>query len=212
MAAMAMTFGEEGLDRLTSLRGDTPRDQLSLGLALALRGTGPLSSSLGRWFDAIAWLTSLATENSYEGQAAMTLESAMDESVVEGYPFSVREGEPFQIDLRPMVRAMVEDLNEKMPAGKISTKFHNTVIAFMAECARRATGISGLSRVALTGGCFANRYLTIGLERKLTSMGLDVLRHRQVPCNDGGVALGQAAVAAWRSVHAKDNLSNQGAD
>ena len=96
-----------------------------------------------------------------------------------------------------MIRAISADLEAGAPAGVVSAKFHNTVAGFLAAAAARARQLTGLGTVAVSGGCFANRYLSGRLESQLSQGGFEVLTHRHVPCNDGGVALGQAIVAAY---------------
>ncbi|GAG26674.1 unnamed protein product, partial [marine sediment metagenome] len=130
--------------------------------------------------------------------APMRLEAAAAENVDLGYRFALTRGEPFTIDYRPMIKGMVRDLLMGRGVKLISAKFHNTVAAFLAASAHRARELTGLNVVALSGGCFANRYLSARLEELLEGVGFEVLAHRDVPCNDGGVALGQAVVAAGR--------------
>jgi hydrogenase maturation protein HypF len=156
----------------------------------------PPSSSLGRWFDAIAFLCGRAAANRFEGEAPMLLEAGMARGVEDAYSFELAGGSPFTIDLRPMVREVCDDLLAGAGAGVVAAKFHNTVAAFLLAAARRAREQAGLSLVALSGGCFANRYLTARLTVALEAQGFEVLTHRTVPTNDGGIALGQAVVAA----------------
>ncbi|KPK83797.1 MAG: hypothetical protein AMJ81_07295, partial [Phycisphaerae bacterium SM23_33] len=170
----------------------------------------PSTSSLGRLFDAAAALCGLASANRYEGQAPMLLEAAAAKGVELAYPFALSEGEPFTIDHRPMIKAMVAELKAGRRIGIVSAKFHNTVAAFLAAAADRARQLSGLKVVALSGGCFANRYLSARLGELLRRAGFEVLTHRLIPCNDGGVALGQAVVAAHRLTrHAPRKRSRQ---
>jgi hydrogenase maturation protein HypF len=128
----------------------------------------------------------------------MALEAAVDGDIMEGYEFALSSAGPFQIDLRPMVKQIVADLGAGASAGRVAAKFHNTVCRFLAAAAVRAREETGLGAVALSGGCFANRILTAGVVKELAAAGFEVLRHNMVPCNDGGVALGQAVVAAAR--------------
>ena len=188
----------------------------------------PPSSSLGRWFDAVAGLAGVAEANDFEGQAPMLLEAAIDPAVQDAYPFEIIDNEesriaqdmqgqsiaqdirfgarPFVIDLRPMVRQIVADLQAAgqagwaRAAGQIAARFHNTVAGLLLGAAVRVRSATGLGEVALSGGCFANRYLLGRLAGLLETAGFTVLRHRTLPCNDGCVALGQAVVAAarWR--------------
>ncbi len=156
----------------------------------------PPTSSLGRLFDAVAALAGVADENRYEAQAPMLLEAAAAAGVTDAYPFELTGEDPFLIDYRPMIRALVADVEAGADTGAVSAKFHNTVAAFLAAAAGRARELTGLSLVALSGGCMANRLLSARLEALLAGGGFEVLTHRDVPPNDGGVALGQAVVAA----------------
>ena len=176
-------------------------DPETLDETLQLLRTGlnsPASSSLGRWFDAVAALCGVAAENRFEGEAPMLLESAAAAGVGDAYEFRVEADGPFQIDLRPAVVGLLDDLVAGTEAGVVSAKFHNTVAAFLLASARRARETTGLEVVALSGGCFANRYLTARVVALLESDGFEVLTHHRVPTNDGGVALGQAVIAAAR--------------
>jgi hydrogenase maturation protein HypF len=103
------------------------------------------------------------------------------------------------IDLRPLAAKLVQDLTTGTSVGVVSAKFHNTVAAFLAASALRAREQTRLNVVALSGGCFANRVLSSRLTERLMAEGFEVLAHRDVPCSDAGVALGQAVVAAAKS-------------
>ncbi len=169
---------------------DTLVEQLSAGVNC------PPSSSLGRLFDAVAGMCGLAERNRYEGEAPMLAEGAADKGVEDEYPFTLTEADPFEIDYRPMIEGIVGDITGGVAVGVVSAKFHNTVAAFLSASARRVREITGLKTAALSGGCFANRYLTARLVNLLKADGFEVLTHREIPCNDGGVALGQAVIAA----------------
>jgi len=131
----------------------------------------------------------------------MLLEASIRQGETSAYPFEiVCEGanSPFRIDLRPMVRAMAEDLLAGQARDVVAGRFHNTVVEFLSAAAVRARELTGLGVVAVSGGCFANRHVAGGLLERLRRDGLEVLAHREFPCNDGCVALGQAVVAAAR--------------
>ncbi len=165
-------------------------EQLSAGVNC------PPSSSLGRLFDAVAGMCGLAERNRYEGEAPMLLEGAAAEGVEDEYPFTLTETAPFEIDYRPMIEGIVRDIAGGASVNVVAAKFHNTVAAFLSASAQRAGEITGVKTVALSGGCFANRYLTARLANLLEADGFEVLTHREIPCNDGGIALGQAVIAA----------------
>jgi hydrogenase maturation protein HypF len=154
----------------------------------------PLATGAGRWFDAVAALCAVRDRISYEGQAAIELEAIASRGERGAYPFEIERGEPFVIDLRPTIRAIGGDLGRGVPVAVISARFHRMLAQAIAAAAR----LCGQRTVALSGGCFQNRLLTEETINLLQQGGFDVLVHHRVPPNDGGVALGQAAVAACR--------------
>jgi hydrogenase maturation protein HypF len=200
IAALHDTYGERAAEMADRIHLAAPGDKLRGALEILNIGVHcPLASSLGRWFDAVASLTNLTQVNGFEGQAPMLLEAAIQEDVENLYEFKIISAGPFVIDLRPTVRGIVADVAVGDDVGLIAAKFHNTVAAFLAASARRAREETHLNLVALSGGCFANRYLADRLLRLLAADGFEVLMHHLVPTNDGAVALGQAVVAAAQS-------------
>jgi len=159
----------------------------------------PPTSSLGRLFDAASAIADVSHEATYEGQPAIEFEAAARPGVDEAYAASLEETpEGFIIDPRPLVRALSADAAAGVDAGLASARFHNAVAHFLAAAARRARDLTGLGTVALSGGVFQNEYLLTRLRVALVRDGFKVLIHREVPTNDGGISLGQAAVAAER--------------
>ena len=145
------------------------------------------TSSCGRLFDAVASIIGLRHEVTFEGQAAIELEMIAEDGVDAHYPFAY-DGEA--IDFRPMIEALTRDPADGREAA---AKFHNTIAAAIVEtCAR----IGGGRRVCLSGGTFQNRRLLERTVIGLRSRGFEVFLHARVPPNDGGIALGQAAIAA----------------
>ena len=197
VAALWDTFGDSCLDQLAGCRLGAKREHVDMAVEMASLGANCTpTSSLGRWFDAVAGLCGIATTNRFDGDAPMLLESVADGATTQAYDFHIAATSPFLIDLRAMVEAIVADLARQVSVSVISTKFHNTVAAFLAESARRARDATGLNLVVLSGGCFANRLITARLTGQLAGDGFEVLTHRKIPCNDGGIALGQAVIAA----------------
>ena len=200
VAALYETFGPSLDERAVALAGAGLRvDEAKFAACAEMLAAGvncPPSSSLGRWFDAAAWVCGLAEENEYEAQAPMLLEASAARGVDEAYDFRIQADGPFLIDLRPMVEQLVADRLAAAPPGLMAAKFHNTVAAMLAAAARRARDETALEAVALSGGCFANRYITSRLCEGLGADGFEVLRHRTIPCNDGGISLGQAVAVA----------------
>ena len=153
------------------------------------------TSSSGRLFDAVAALVGLGSEVTFEGQAAIALESAAHPGVEDRYPFALEESEPMQLDMRPMIEEIVRDLTHTTPIGVISARFHNTMAAVILEVCRRIRKQENLARVCLSGGVFQNMYLLKHTVRDLDKDGFQVFLHALVPPNDGGISLGQAAIA-----------------
>jgi hydrogenase maturation protein HypF len=158
------------------------------------------TSSAGRLFDAVASLAGVCHETTYEGQAAIELEAVSRADGVEPYPVSVTGEGLFEIDPRPLVAAVVHDVEAGVAPAVIGGRFHRALAEAIAETCRRVRDRSGLPSVALSGGCFQSRLLTILTEEALRRAGFEVLLHARVPPNDGGIALGQAAVAGWRYI------------
>jgi hydrogenase maturation protein HypF len=150
----------------------------------------PLTSSVGRLFDGVAALTGLRQRISFEGQAAIELESALDGiETDESYPFKISQADdaPLVLDWQPALEGVLADLRRGLRTGEISAKFHNALVEALVSTARRV----GERRVALTGGCFQNRYLTERAVKRLEQEGFRPYWHQRVPPNDGGIALGQ---------------------
>jgi hydrogenase maturation protein HypF len=156
------------------------------------------TSSLGRVFDAVAAMLGVGGYNHFDAQLPMALEAVAAAGVEDRYDFELAraDGRPVQLDLRRMLRQLVTDVREGRPAGIISAKFHNTLAAALLAMARAARDATKLNTVALSGGVFCNRYLTTRLVKLLKRGSFSVLFNRDVPANDGGISLGQAAIAA----------------
>jgi hydrogenase maturation protein HypF len=147
------------------------------------------TSSCGRLFDAVAAIVGLRQEVTYEGQAAIELEAVADPGAAGVYP---RDG----LDFRPAMAAIAAEVRAGVARAAIAGRFHNTVSDAIAETCRRMSVETGLRRVCLSGGTFQNRLLVSRTAALLRGAGLEVFLHRRVPPNDGGLALGQAMIAA----------------
>jgi hydrogenase maturation protein HypF len=161
----------------------------------------PPTSSMGRLFDAAAALLGVRDVVTYEGQAAIELEQLTDPDESGAYQAGFTEaGKGFELRVTDLVRAIVDDLLACVPPPVIAARFHNGVARVIADGCRLARERVGLETVALSGGVFQNVRLLDRAVDLLEADGFAVLRHRQVPCNDGGISLGQAVVAG----HAAD--------
>jgi len=205
-ALLLETFGPDEAERhrVGLAAGEAAADRAAWSAMLARGVSAPRASGLGRLFDAVSVLAGVCAENTYEGQAAIELEAAAHEARDDAapYTFSISDaagdGEGWVVDTRPLVREVVADAKAGAPSAEISARFHGAVAGMLLASARRARAETGLARVALSGGCFANARLVEWLVPALESEGFQVYAHRDVPPGDGGVALGQAYVAAAR--------------
>jgi hydrogenase maturation protein HypF len=162
--------------------------------------SSPLTSSVGRLFDAVAALCALRAEVNYEGQAAVELEAAVDQAESCAYPLPVigAEGSLLVFDARPTIRAVVRDVDRGVPVPRVSARFHNALAAATADASESAARRSGTDTVVLSGGVFQNRTLLTRAAELLRGRGLRVLIPELLPPNDGGIAYGQLAVASAR--------------
>jgi hydrogenase maturation protein HypF len=170
---------------------------------LKRRINSPLTSSAGRLFDAVSALAGVRGEIDYEAQAAIELEMLAPDKVDKAgsYPFSiVEEGGMRVVKLKELLLGVVEDILNKVPAPEISLKFHYTVAGIVAGMCKLIAKESSIKRVALSGGVFQNRLLSKLAVAALKREGFEVLTHRLVPPNDGGISLGQAAVASFADI------------
>jgi len=155
----------------------------------------PLTSSAGRLFDAVASLLGLRDRVTFEAEAAMALEALAEPEADLTYPVCL-EGDV--VRTTDVVRGVVADLLAAVPPARIAARFHATLAAVIADVAGRLRTRTGIERVVLTGGVFQNAWLLRAASERLLARGFRVLVHRRVAPNDGGLALGQAAVAARR--------------
>jgi hydrogenase maturation protein HypF len=188
----------------------------------------PLTSSMGRLFDAVAALAGVRDRASYEGQAAIDLEALATAITPDGsYPFDIAspprppvrlvaqqaaaarsdeqgkagdaetgDASPTIIDTRPLIRAIAAEAGKGVEPARIARRFHSTLVELIVAVCEQVRRASGIQAVALSGGVFLNALLTAEVSARLRQDGFRVYRHRLVPPNDGGLSLGQLAVAA----------------
>ena len=159
----------------------------------------PETSSMGRLFDAVAALCGVRVRVTYEGQAAAELEGLADPAERGAYPLPLEPppaGRPAVLDARPTVAALVEDLRAGVTPDVAGARFHNAVADATAAACAQVAGDHGLETAVLAGGVFQNRLLLERTAERLAGAGLRVLVPERLPPNDGGIAFGQAAVAA----------------
>ncbi|MCL6511086.1 MAG: carbamoyltransferase HypF [Anaerolineae bacterium] len=160
----------------------------------------PPTSSMGRLFDAIAALIGVRQTITYEAQAAIELEARCDEAEGGRYPWTIEtatDDDGLVLDPAPMLRAIVGDLRAGVRPGAIASKVHNTIAELIVEVSAHLRDRTGLATVALSGGVFQNATLLRRTLIGLRAAGFRALTHQAVPPNDGGLALGQAAIGAF---------------
>ena len=188
--------GEAPLDELPVFATVRPGDLTVVRQMLRARFRSPLAHGAGRYFDGVGSLVLARPESRYEGQVALEWNVAADPVETGMYDYAVDwRQSPWQVDLRPMIRDVCVDLIAGVSASTISARFHNTLTAATAVVVRRAAREHGALPVVLTGGCFQNARLAEHLAGELAAT-FSVYLHRHVPPGDGGLALGQAVVAA----------------
>jgi hydrogenase maturation protein HypF len=164
--------------------------------SMAAKGVNaPVSSSAGRLFDAVAALLSVRDTINYEGQAAVELEQLASPGEAGSYRAEIATGRPFCIEGAGLVRAATDDLRAGAAPAVIAARFHNGVAALIEDGCVLLRERHGLGTVALSGGVFQNLILAHQVVARLEGRGFRVLVHSRVPCNDGGISLGQAVVA-----------------
>jgi hydrogenase maturation protein HypF len=163
---------------------------------IARRFNSPLTSSCGRLFDAVSALLGVREEVTYEAQAAIELEMIVDETHHDIYPQALPErssGGP--IPVAPLIESIVNDLRADITRERIAARFHRTLVELFVAAARAARQATGIQRAGLSGGVFQNVFFFAAMLRRLQEEGFEVITHRQVPMNDGGLALGQVVIA-----------------
>jgi len=151
----------------------------------------PLTSSVGRLFDAVAFLTGIKRTTSYEGEAAMMLEFAAASNIPDYYPFDLLPGEVLIIDWQKMIETILDEMKNNVSPKIISAKFHNTLVESICSVAEK----SHEEKIVLSGGVFQNAYLLEHTVHRLRTSGFNPYWHQRIPTNDGGISLGQVAIA-----------------
>jgi hydrogenase maturation protein HypF len=165
----------------------------------------PLTSSMGRLFDAVAALIGIADDARYEGEAAILLEAAADLSEAGSYEFTLtapssERDSPLILDFLPVFSAILDDIERGVAVSAISMRFHRGIMRCIVDVCTAASHHTGIDHVALAGGVFMNRIVLGHSVRELAAVGLTPLTHVKLPVNDGAVSFGQAVIA-WARRH-----------
>ncbi len=153
----------------------------------------PLTSSMGRLFDAVSSMLGICDTISFEAEAAIKLESASAEGITEAYDYAIGEED---IDVSNMIREIVFDLGNGVDVSIISSKFHNTLGEIIFEVCSKLSTDAGINKVLISGGCFQNKYLVNYLDKKFEGSSLELYKHKKYSPTDLGISIGQAVIAA----------------
>ena len=193
--ALLWSLGLEWDDRLASVLEFCAEDQVTLRVQLEKKINTPMTSSMGRLFDAVSALAGVRQKVNYEGQAAIEFEAMADSSETGQYVFGVEAG---RVRVRSAVEALIKDVMAGIPTSKISARFHNGLAEAVRETVTKISRDTSLRSVVLSGGVWQNITLLRKTISLLSKDGFEIYIHREVPTNDGGLSLGQAYIAASR--------------
>ncbi|MBN1413360.1 MAG: carbamoyltransferase HypF [Spirochaetales bacterium] len=190
-------FGDDWEKHWDLFPGGLSRDEIALALyQIKDSKESLLTTSCGRLFDGVAALTGIRHEANYDGQPAIELEQACAAGCRESYPFSIEiSGDNRYIVFKRVIEELVHDVSLKTGKDVMAAKFHSGLVHILSKACRDLSVESGIKTVLLSGGCFMNKVLLEGLFNKLREQGLSPFSQSRVPCNDGGISLGQAVIA-----------------
>jgi hydrogenase maturation protein HypF len=154
----------------------------------------PLSSSAGRLFDAVSALLNICPIAEFHAEAPMRLEDAIENNIEEAYSYEISNS----ISFKTTIREIVDDLKNNIEVSIISAKFHNTIVNLIVEESIKLREKYNINKVVMSGGSFQNIYLSEKAINKLSENKFTVFSHSNFPANDGGLSLGQIAIAAKR--------------
>jgi hydrogenase maturation protein HypF len=193
--ALLWSLDLEWDERLDSVAEFCAQDQVVLRAQLERKINTPMTSSMGRLFDAAAALAGVRQKVNYEGQAAIEFEALADSAEEGKYSFGLNQD---RVEVRSAVEALIEDVMAGIHISKISARFHNGLAESVREICLKIKSETGINEVALSGGVWQNITLLGRTLSLLKSSGFRVYIHREVPTNDGGLSLGQAVIAATK--------------
>lgn len=194
---LSEVFGNKLVGLNIPFLNDVNVQKLSIVLKMLESGmNSPITSSCGRLFDGVAAISGLRPKVNYEGQAAVEFEQCIRDEYEEGYNFPIFN-EHLKIVLKwdKMIRQLVKDVEKQIPISVISQKFHNGLSDGLLRWVSEAQKQTGIKEIVLSGGVFMNHYLLTRFKNALGKKGFIVYTHSVVPCNDGGISLGQAVIA-----------------
>ncbi len=197
LSLLFQVFAEKTYQFLPATWKDITEDELSVVLfQISRRKQSPTSSSCGRLFDAVSALAGVCIKACYEGQPAIELEQVIENDSFSLYILDISEtGGSYFLSWYSLVEQVIEDCRAGVKPGIIAYRFHMGLADALSRLCALISEETGIKKVVLSGGCFMNMFLLSALDRNLRERGLKVYTHSLIPCNDGGIALGQAVVA-----------------
>ncbi|HBR22102.1 MAG TPA: carbamoyltransferase HypF [Nitrospiraceae bacterium] len=193
--------GDEVIDYLESIGFIEKYGSEKINAILGIidnRDFSPLSSSAGRLFDTVSAILGICGTNTFEGEAAMALESYTIDNIEEDYPADIGLKDRIEIDFSLTLFRLIQDMAKGIGKDIVATKFHNTIVTIIAGVVQRLSTIHKLHDVVLSGGVFQNMYLLKNTIDSLKSIGMNVYINEKVPANDAGISLGQAYIVRER--------------
>lgn len=188
-------YGEKVVEEYPFLFEKIERQEIKLILSMLKNKINcPLSSSAGRLFDAVSALLGIVHNTAYHAEAPMRLEATATIETKKFYHFEIKK----EISFKKTFEEMIADLADKVPISFIASKFHQTIVEVISATAKQIKKASNTNKVVLSGGTFQNRIILEKAEKRLKKDGFEVFSNMRVPSNDGGIALGQLAIAAKR--------------
>jgi len=189
------TLGEEFKELPFKVLQNRKKDEIeTIESMIRKKINSPLTSSTGRLFDAVAALLNICDYSHYDGEGPMKLESVLESAIHESYDFEINN----QVSFKKTIRGIVSDMLANKQRPEIAAKFHNTLVDVICEVAKKIRKEKNIDKVVFSGGTFQNAFLLENITNKLQEQDFKVYTNHKVPCNDGGISLGQLVIAAKR--------------
>ncbi|MBN2544549.1 MAG: carbamoyltransferase HypF [Spirochaetes bacterium] len=196
-------FKSDWIDMIPEVFSDIKKEQLDMTIYQIKNNINtPLTSSCGRLFDAVSSLCGLCLETTYDGQPAIMLENAINDEkkIKDHYCFEVTDNlNHYTLDWSPVIKNIIKDLKNKISVSKISKRFHFAIISGLSNICKLIRDKTLINDIVLSGGCFMNFFLLNKLTYVLKKEKFNVFTHKNTPCNDAGISLGQAVIACENS-------------
>ncbi|MCS7138730.1 MAG: Sua5/YciO/YrdC/YwlC family protein, partial [Crenarchaeota archaeon] len=159
----------------------------------------PMTCGLGRLFDAVSALLGVCLKRTFEGEPAMMLEMIAVDDIDKSYPFSINGEKEYIVDVSQIISSIIEDMNKHVPTGRISMRFHESIVKLTVDLAETISLEEDVKNVVLSGGVFQNRIISSRVRKMAEERGLSIFYNNLIPTNDGGISLGQAVAVGFKA-------------